>query len=555
MKRGAKLLRQMNQWLGRFSFGGLLVGTLLFCLSLLPSLLPRPWFFQGVISGISLAIGYGIGTALSSVLRWLSEYEPPKKFKHVAWWVLTIAAPFTAALYLYLGRGWQNSVRHLVGQPPLNSRHSLFTLGTALVLAVILVDFARSIRLLGRFLQKQLDRILPRRITNALVGVLIGVLLIWIYSGVFVHFFVTQAEHAYSQHNHATAKGVTQPSTPLRSGSPASLIAWKTLGYEGRNFVASGPTTTQLEQFSGRPAMEPIRVYAGYESAKTDEARAQLAVRELIRTGAFNRKILLIATPTGSGWLEPQAMDSLEYMWNGDTAIVAQQYSYLPSWISFLVNKSDATNSGRTLFDAVYGAWVKLPADHRPKLYAYGLSLGSYGAQAAYSGINGLRNTLDGALFVGTPNDTQLWRTVTDDRDKGSPEWQPVYQNGTAVRFAATSHDITANQSNWQLPRVLYVQHGSDPIVWFNFNLSFHKPAWLSEPRAPDVSPSVHWYPVVTFWQIAIDQLSGTKVPAGHGHNYANTAAASWAAITQPPDWTSTDTARLQKLINTYPGE
>jgi uncharacterized membrane protein len=553
MKYGARLLGQVNQWLGRFSFGGLLVGTLLFCLSLLPSLLPRPWFFQGVISGISLAIGYGIGTALSSIVRWLTEYEPPKRFKHIAWWVLAVAASVAAVLYFYPGRGWQNTVRNLVGEQPLYSRHSFHTSPPALVLPIILINIARGIRLLGRFLQKQLDRILPRRITNVLVGVAIGALLIWIYSGVFVHFFVTQAEHAYSQHNHATAEGVVQPKTPLRSGSPASFTPWETLGYEGRNFVAGGPTVHQLEQFSGKPAQEPIRVYAGYESAKTDDARAQLAVKELIRTGAFNRKVLLIATPTGSGWLEPQAIDSLEYMWNGDTAVVAQQYSYLPSWISFLVNKSDATNSGRALFDAVYGAWVKLPQNHRPKLYAYGLSLGSYGAQAAYSGVNGLRNALSGALFVGTPNDTQLWRTVTDERDKNSPEWQPVYKDDTAVRFAATNHDIMADQSKWQAPRVLYVQHGSDPIVWFNFNLSFHKPAWLSEPRAPDVSPSVHWYPLVTFWQITIDQLSGTKVPAGHGHNYANTATASWAAVTQPPGWTSADTTRLQKIINTYP--
>lgn len=555
MKYGAKLLRQMNRWLGRFSFGGLLVGTLLFCLSLLPSLLPRPWFFQGVISGISLAIGYGIGTSLSSIIRWLTEYDPPMRFKHIAWWVLAVAAPVVALLYLYLGRGWQNNVRHLVSEWPLQSRHSFYTLVTALVLAILIVNFARSIRLLGRFLQKQLDRILPRRITNSIVGVLIGALLIWIYSGVFVHFFVTQSARIYSQHNHTTAPGVKKPESSLRSGSPKSLIKWKTLGYEGRSFVAGGPSVHQLESFSSKPAVEPIRVYAGYESAKTDEARARLAVSELIRTGAFNRKVLLIATPTGSGWLEPQAMDSLEYMWNGDTATVAQQYSYLPSWISFLTDKQAATNSGRALFDAVYGEWVKLPADHRPKLYAYGLSLGSYGAQAAYSGINGLRNTLDGALFVGTPNDTRLWRTVTDNRNKNSPEWKPTYQNGTAVRFAATNHDITANQSKWQLPRVLYVQHGSDPIVWFNFNLLFHKPAWLSEPRAPDVSPSVHWYPIVTFWQIAIDQLSGTKMPPGYGHNYANTAAASWAAVTQPPDWTATDTSRLQKLINTYPTE
>jgi uncharacterized membrane protein len=425
----------------------------------------------------------------------------------------------------------------------------------ALLLATLLISTARGIRLFGRFLQRQLDKVLPRRISDALVGIVVGALLIWIFSGVFANFFVSSANRAFSSRNDTTAVGITQPSSAERSGGPGSLTPWNTLGFQGRSFVGQGPTVQQLSDFSGKPAMEPIRVYAGLESAGNAEDRAQLAVKELERTGAFHRKVLVIATTTGTGWLEPQAVDSLEYMWNGDSAIVSQQYSYLPSWISFLVDKQNATDAGRALFDAVYGEWLKQPANERPQLYAYGLSLGSFGGQAAYSGVNGLRNALSGALFVGTPNDTQLWRTVTDNRDVNSPEWQPVYQGGTAVRFASTSGEIGANPDTWQSPRILYVQHASDPIVWFNFNLLWHRPAWLTEARGPDVSPAVNWYPIVTFWQITIDQIFGVNVPAGHGHNYENTAVASWAAVTRPAGWTSTDTTRLQTLIDTYPTE
>ena len=46
------------------------------------------------------------------------------------------------------------------------------------------------------------------------------------------------------------------------------------------------------------------------------------------------------------------AVDPMEYMYNGDTAMVAMQYSYLPSWISFLVDKERAREAGRDLFDA-----------------------------------------------------------------------------------------------------------------------------------------------------------------------------------------------------------
>ena len=552
MKYGQGLAQRTKRWANRFSYGGLALGTLFYCFSFMPSLLPRPWFFQGILSGISLAIGYGIGTGFSSLARWLLQTELPVSVKQSAWRGLAIIAPAFALLYLWLGHGWQNEVRKLVDEPPYPSRHFILTLITSLLIALLLLYVGRGLRRLGRFTQRQIDKLLPRRVSYTLAGVLMVAFVFWIISGVFANFFFSTTDKIFSQKNNTTEAGIEQPKNPDRSGSPESYAKWDTLGYQGRTFVGRGPNVQQMSEFSGKPAKETIRVYAGLESAEDPEARAQLIVKELQRTHAFDRKVLLIANTTGTGWLEPQSIDTLEYMYNGDTAIAAMQYSYLPSWISFLVDKDKATENGRNLFDAVYGAWVKLPADKRPKLYTYGLSLGSFGGQAAFSGVNGMRNTVDGALFVGTPNDTDLWRGVTAHRDPGSPEWQPVYKGGVGVRFAATNQDITANPDKWQQSRILYVQHGSDPIVWFNFANAFHEPDWLREPRAPDVSPNMNWYPVVTFWQITIDQMFGVNVPAGHGHNYGNTAAASWAAVTQPEDWTDADSQKLQKIIDSY---
>ena len=156
---------------------------------------------------------------------------------------------------------------------------------------------------------------------------------------------------------------------------------------------------------------------------------------------------------------------------------------------------------------------------------------------------------------MGTPNDTQLWRTVTDARQQGSPEILPVYQNGRSARFAATNQEITANQSTWQYPRVLYMQHASDPVVWFSFDLLLNKPDWLKEPRGPDVSPQTRWFPFVTFFQVTIDQFFGTTVPNGHGHNYPNTIVNAWAAVTNPPNWSQERQERLQAIIDTYSNE
>jgi uncharacterized membrane protein len=310
-----------------------------------------------------------------------------------------------------------------------------------------------------------------------------------------------------------------------------------------------------MANYTGQPVQEQIRTYVGLQSAATPEARADLAVKELERTGAFSRKVLILATATGTGWLEPQSVDSIEYMYGGDSAIVAQQYSYLPSWISFLVDKQNATEAGQALYNAVWAKWSTLPKESRPKLIAYGLSLGSFGGQSAYSGVNDLKLSIDGALFMGTPNDTALWRKITDSRDASSPEWQPTYQNGQTVRFAASNEDILKNQQNWQYPRVLYMQHASDPVVWFSFNLPTSAPDWLKEPRGPDVSPNTHWYPFVTFFQVTVDQFFGVTVPNGHGHNYPNTIVNAWGAVVPPEGWNQQKAEQLQKIINTYSNE
>src|SRR5436190_16188818 len=150
--------------------------------------------------------------------------------------------------------------------------------------------------------------------------------------------------------------------------------------------------------------MEPIRAYAGLASASDGQSRAALAVRDLQRAGGFGRKDLLVVTTTGSGWVDPALVDSFEYLSGGDCATVAIQYSYLPSWISYLVDQSKAREAGRALFDAVYGAWTKLPQDQRPRLYVAGESLGSFGGETAFSGEQSIANLTAGTLFAGPPN-------------------------------------------------------------------------------------------------------------------------------------------------------
>ncbi len=295
--------------------------------------------------------------------------------------------------------------------------------------------------------------------------------------------------------------------------------------------------------------MEPIRVYAGLKSAESIEQEADLVVRELDRTGAFDRKVLVVVTTTGTGWVNPAMIDPLEYMYDGDTAVAAIQYSFLPSWITFVADKAPAQEAGRDLFDTVYDRWLQVPPERRPKLMVFGESLGTFGGEAAFSGTEDIRDRTAGVLWTGPTNDNTLWTRFTANREPGSPEWRPVYEKGRTVRFINAPDELTAPLNGWRTPRVAYLQNTSDPIVWWSWDLAFHQPDWLRGPTPPGVSPHMSWYPLVTFWQVAADLALATAVPAGHGHTYGMyQGATAWASLIPPPGWTAQQSAAVGDL-------
>jgi uncharacterized membrane protein len=204
------------------------------------------------------------------------------------------------------------------------------------------------------------------------------------------------------------------------------------------------------------------------------------------------------------------------------------------------------------LFDAVYDRWSKLPPAHRPRLFAFGLSLGSFGGETAFSGEHDLRNRTAGALFAGPPNFNTLYREFTDDRDPGSDEVEPVYKDGRTVRF---TNDVAAGvaptSAAWDGPRVLYLQHPSDPIVWWSPRLIWDEPDWLGEPHGRDVLDAMIWIPLVTFWQVAADLPLSTGVPDGHGHNYHREFVDGWATVLRTPGWTPDKAEQLRDIIAT----
>ncbi|HEY8472198.1 MAG TPA: alpha/beta-hydrolase family protein [Natronosporangium sp.] len=528
----------------RLGFGGSVGAVLLFCLSLTPSLLPRHWALQAVVSGITMAIGYGIGASIGAVARRIWPRLPAAPTR--AWWILGGVGGLLAAVFLGLGESWQREVRQLVDASPQTGWHPVPIATVAAGVFGLLLLAARGIRLATRRLANTFGRFSPRPVASVAAVGLVATLSYGLGQGVVFNGFIDIAERGAAAANAAIPDGVSRPDSPYVSGGPGSLVPWDTLGAHGREFTAGAVPRAELSAFAGRPARDPIRVYVGRDSAPDLAAQAELAVRELERTGGFDRSVLAVITTTGTGWVNAAVPESLEYMYAGDSAVVAMQYSYLPSWISFMADREMATEAAETLIGAVRERLLQLPADERPKLVVYGESLGAHGTEAAFGDLDELLAETDGALLAGPPHTNPIWREVVSERDPNSPVWQPVYGGGEAVRFAQTAADLSAEDGD---PRVVYLQNASDPIVWWSPELLYEKPAWLDGSRGPDVSGAMQWFPVVTFWQVTVDLITSTKAPPGHGHSYHESVADGWAALIAPPGWTDADTARLRPLL------
>ncbi|MBW4722478.1 alpha/beta-hydrolase family protein [Saccharothrix sp. SC076] len=515
-----------------------------------PSLLPRPWYLQGVATGICSATGYLVGLGVGRLARWLGVRP---RWSRRARRRGDIAFAVVAAVYvpvaLVLGAHWQRQVRELVGVPVDQPLNYGLVLAIALLVGLALRHAGRLLRAAARRVSAWGARYVPVLVARVVATAVVAVLTVLVVNGALVNGFLEVVNRVAATADRGDPPGVVRPTAPERSGSPASPVPWESLGKEGRAFVAGGPTARELSAFTGRPAPTPIRVYGGLSSAGSPADVAALVVSELERTGAFDRSVLAVATTTGTGWVDPAIAEALEHVAGGDTAIAAVQYSYLPSWAAFVADRESPQEAGAQLFDLVYAAWDRRPADRRPKLVAFGESLGAYGGQAAFSGLQDMTTRTSGALWVGTPNSTAVWAGITADREPGSPERLPVVGGGAAVRFASRPADLDL-PGPWGPSRVVYLQHATDPVVWWSPDLLTTPPEWLEEPLAPDVSPEMRWLPAVTFWQLTIDLVFAVDVPAGQGHHYGPAeSAAAWAAILDPPGWRPGDVERYERVV------
>ncbi len=545
------LADRATRLLTRLSAGGMLIGAALFCLSLTPSLLPRSYLVQGLLSGCGFALGYAIGWLLDWLWTYLGFRLPSERFARRAKLIAGGASLAAAIYFLWRVPDWQNSIRVLMEMPPLVEGHGFRVVLIALALAAVLIGLGDVLARVVRFVSARLDPLLPRRAAFAL-GLVVVALATWlIVEGLLARWALRSADQFFAELDRLAGQYESAPDDPLRSGSAASLIAWDTIGRQARIYVQSGPTREEIEAITGRPAMTPLRVMVGLRSAPSAQARADLALAEMVRIGAFDRSVLVLVMPVGTGWVDPAGIDTLEFLHRGDVASVALQYSYLTSWVSLVAEPEVGTSAAAALFSTVHEYWKRLPRETRPRLYLYGLSLGAYASQSSVRLYDVLDEPLNGALWVGPPFGSRLWLTVTGDRVDRSPAWLPLVGNSSAIRFANQHGVAQPPGAEWGPVRVVYLQYASDPIVFFDPEAWRRRPAWLIGERGPDVSPALRWYPFVTFLQLSFDMTQAQTTPIGHGHVYApQHYFDAWTAVTEPQGWDGAELAALRARLS-----
>ncbi|WP_233355996.1 alpha/beta hydrolase [Henriciella aquimarina] len=523
----------------------LFLGLVFFAVSLTPSLIPRTWLVQGILGGFLMALGYMLGR-FALVVWWVTELPVLSgRLARIGHAIIAVPVSLLVIVCLAQVRGWQNGIRERMGMELLDTAHGLRIVLLAVIVFAVLVLLGTGLRILFDLLRNRLDRYMPRRTANiAGLILLVAVLFIVTMDGI-VDRAISGFDRSYTMAQQLFDMAPAAPAGTRVTGGEGSLIDWRALGKPGRDFVTGGPDADDISAFTGRPAQDPVRVYVGLAEADTPEERAEIALAELKRLGGFDREVLIVALPTGTGWLDPGAIETVEYMHGGDIATVAAQYSYLQSPLALMLESHVGLDQARTLIGTIHAYWRTLPEETRPRLYMHGLSLGAWASMYGTGLYELLDEPIDGALWAGPPFPSQVWRGITAQRNEDSPYVLPELGNGRVVRFASHYKGATGDEG-WGQTRIVFLQYSSDPIVFYEPTSLFRAPQWMREPPAPDVSPDLRFVPIVTQFQLAVDLALATTAPSGHGHTYyAPDYVQPWAAVTAPEPWTPAETRRL----------
>ncbi|MEX0616655.1 MAG: alpha/beta-hydrolase family protein [Candidatus Woykebacteria bacterium] len=507
----------------RLSLTGLMIACALYGESLRPVLLPLNTNSQIIFSGIVIAIGYEIGVLLSVTAQKLGIRKVALQ-RSLKYFIATLVV-LVAGFLSWRAMDAQQSFRDFLVIAAPAPNWVVVWLGSLLV-AALLVHLGLLIRAFARWCGKKVQTYLNKKFTYNFTWLLVAGLgyLLLILLVVVMQILVDISSRAKPRETY-------QKSSTFLSGGEGSLISWEGLGQNGREFVSRDIQALMQSIIGELPlkTMKPIRIYAGIDNEPDLEKRVDLVMREFERTRAFERSVVVMFTPSGSGWVNPVGVESVEFVTRGDSASVSLQYSNNQPILQYIRDRGMPARASNLLFSKIRSRLNQVPEVARPKLYVYGESLGSLGSQEMFQNTpqRNLVNEVDGALWVGSPASGPLWSAF------GLAE---LYSGGESslVRVEPHSRDLTSNLSSWGPPRLAFLFNSTDPIVWSNPLVIYKFPRWLKEPRFPEVSKEARWLPLLTFGHMWFELFSAKNLPSGIGHNYDQEIPCAIANVVQP---------------------
>lgn len=306
------------------------------------------------------------------------------------------------------------------------------------------------------------------------------------------------------------------PMSPHVTAGPNSVVAFDAIGKEGRRFVLMALTPQQITDVMGEPAMPPVRAVAGYGSAQTAQERAKIALAELERLGGFDRSLIVVAAPTGVGYVNYSFAEAVEYLTRGDCAIVVPQYALVPSALALQETREGEVQQ-ELILAGIRDRIAAMPEGTRPRLLQFGESLGAEVAlDVAASGTDRFEELgVEGGLYLGTPFRTSLWVKWFSERTLTDPK-------GLIGLVSQASEIVDLPES----ARHVMVVHHDDPINKFDYAALVRAPWWMGPPetRPPGVPRETAFRPVITFIITLIDLKNGMNSKPGkfvrQGHDY-----------------------------------
>jgi uncharacterized membrane protein len=297
------------------------------------------------------------------------------------------------------------------------------------------------------------------------------------------------------------------------SCGPRSKVGFDAVGKEGRRFVLMALQSAQISNVMGEAAVDPVRAVIPPEGGEAE--RARLAVDELEALGGFERSVIVVASPTGVGYVNYVMAEALEYLTRGNCAILVPQYAMVPSALALGKTKS-GTRLQEEVLEQVAARIRRIPAARRPRLHQFGESLGAQVAfdVAAVGGIARL-DSLDvtAGLYLGVPFRSRAWHAWQDNPRSIDPRGRIVCVPEPAVAPKRPGMHLV-------------VIHDDDPVNKFAYTMFVRRPWWFGRPedRPPKVPRETLFRPVSSFVIGVIDVFNAMNQKPGQfrrlGHDY-----------------------------------